>query len=179
MGVVEKIIEKIVVDAAVDGAMKAMEKEGRKPGERLAGGALVLRFGVIIKTLVYGYMVFSMFIGVIGLFIIEGSIDLYIYIGLMIFLFILNLLLFMTVRNVRIEIDNVNVIRYGAFGKIKKVWWNEIRKVKIIPRNKTVIIFGDKVKIRITSNFVGYSDFLAYVNRKVDQSAIHVIGRES
>lgn len=37
------VVGKIIVDAVVDGAVKTIEKEGRKPGEKLTGRALVPR----------------------------------------------------------------------------------------------------------------------------------------
>lgn len=175
MGFVEKIIETVLVNTAVDGTMKLMEKEGSKSGEKLFGDILVLRFNIVIKMLIYGYLILSLFVGVIGIFTIEGRTDLYIYLGLMAFLLILNTIFISACRNIRIEVDKRNIIKYGVFGRIKEIWWNEITGVKIIPANKTAIISSYKIKLRVTSNFIGYYDFIEYVKRKVDPAIIRIV----
>lgn len=175
MGFVEKIIENLLVKAAVDETMKVMEKEEKKPGEKLFGDILILRFNVVIKMLIYGYLIFSLFIGVIGIFTIEDGTDLYIYLGLMAFLLILNTILISAFRNIRIEVDKRSITKYGVFGRTKEIWWNEITGVKIMIAGKSAIITADKKKLRATSQFIGYNDFLEYVKRKVDPELIRIV----
>lgn len=175
MGIIERLIRFVLVRVAVDGAMKTMERDGKKPGERLFGHILVLKPNTIVKILVYGYLILSLFLAGIGIFAIESRTDLNIYMALMAFLFILNFWLFIACGSVRIEVDNANITRYRAFSRTKRIWWNEISSVKITSGSRRAIIIGEKVRITVNSNFIGYNDFLAYINKKVDSEVIQAV----
>ncbi len=175
MGLIEKAIENLLIKTAVDGTMKLADKEGNKPGEKLFGDILVLRFNIVVKMLIYGYLVLSLFLGVIGIFTVESRTDLYIYLGLMAFLLILNAIFISAYRNIRIEVDKRSITKYGVFGRTKEIWWNEITGVKIMSAYKSAVITADKRKLRFPSNFIGYNDFLDYIKSKVDPAKIQII----
>lgn len=171
---VEKLIQHLIVQSAVHATVKTMDKEGQRPGMVTSEGSLVLRLNIVIKILVYGYFIFNIFVAIMAVFVLESKTDLYTYIGLMILLFGLNIFLFLTYKNVRVEADSRKISKYGALGRVTDIWWNEVHEIKIKQsnNNKMLVIKGDGRKIRVNSNFIGYNDLAAYINRNIDSSII-------
>jgi hypothetical protein len=142
------------------------------PGERIIGGAFTLRPGSVVRALVYFYMFLNVFIGIIGVLTIWNNNDFYIFIGIMGFMALLNMLLFIAVRNIKVDVDNTGIAKYGVFGGVKKVWWHEVQKIKIHQRNKNLEITGLDKRISVANNFIGYNDLVEYIHKTITPSLI-------
>lgn len=132
-------------------------------------GVLTLRMHGAWKALGVILVIFSMVIVILGIYTVESTEDIVIVICLTIFFLAMGIYLMLIAANYRFEVDEQGIKYHGILNKSGKVFWEQIKDVRLNKAGSFVIFCTDDETVKIFIRLAGFSSFTGIASRKLDE----------
>ncbi|KNY25395.1 hypothetical protein Bccel_0655 [Pseudobacteroides cellulosolvens ATCC 35603 = DSM 2933] len=170
-GIFLKIFSTIIIITVVFALMKYLGESTKKHAAVVSEGTIILKMNQAYGVIGYIGIVCSAVIGVIAsLGTVKSVQDLIIVIGLVLSFLALSMPLVLISKKMKIEVDEEKIKHFGITGKIKTIYWNEIKTVKFSKTALELSLITDKIKVKLHMHLIGFNDMVNIMKAKIDYS---------
>lgn len=166
-----KYLSTVIVVAVTLAFMKYLGASSKKQPEANREGVLILKMNQAYGIVGYIGIAFSVAIGIIAsLGTVKSIQDLIVVIILVLFILSLSMPLILVSKKSKIEVDGEKIKHFGISGKIKTIYWVEIKKVKFSRSMMELSFITDKSKIKAHMHMIGFFELVNIMKAKIDHS---------